>query len=31
MYYVNERVREKWFGKKVDITPEPETLEVETI
>ena len=32
MYYINERVREKWFGKKVDAEPEqPRVLEVETV
>uniref|UniRef100_UPI0035942FF4 efflux RND transporter permease subunit n=1 Tax=Persicitalea sp. TaxID=3100273 RepID=UPI0035942FF4 len=27
MYYINERVREKWFGKKVDLEPETRELE----
>ncbi len=32
MYYVNERVREKWFGKKVDVVkPETETRELEAV
>ncbi len=31
MYYVNERVREKWFRKNKDATPQPEVLEVETV
>ena len=31
MYYVNERVREKWFRKNKDAKPEPEVLEVETV
>jgi multidrug efflux pump len=31
MYYVNERVREKWFRKNKDTTSEPEVLEVETV
>ncbi|TDB60801.1 efflux RND transporter permease subunit [Arundinibacter roseus] len=31
MYYVNERVREKWFRKKTDTKSQPESLEIETV